>query len=43
LGSSRSLFRSEQAGFALSLEIAGSALVLGMAIYLWMAKAFPKR
>ena len=34
---------SEQAGFALSLEIAGSALVLGMAIYLWMAKAFPKR
>lgn len=34
---------SEHAGFTLSLEIAGSALVLGAAIYLWMAKAFPRR
>ena len=33
---------SEQAGFTLSLEIAGSALVLGVAIFLWMAKAFPR-
>jgi len=33
----------EQAGFTLSLEIAGSALVLGVAVYLWMAKAFPRR
>jgi MFS family permease len=34
---------SEQAGFTLSLEIAASTLVFGAAIYLWMAKAFPKR
>jgi len=34
---------SEQAGFMLSLEIAASTLVLGAAVYLWMAKAFPKR
>jgi hypothetical protein len=34
---------NEQAGFTLSLEIAGSALVLGVAVYLWMAKAFPRR
>ena len=34
---------SEQSGFTLSLEIAGSALVLGVAIFLWMAKAFPRR
>ncbi|HKW83573.1 MAG TPA: YbfB/YjiJ family MFS transporter, partial [Burkholderiaceae bacterium] len=34
---------SEQAGFRLSLEIAASTLVLGAAIYLWMAKAFPRR
>ncbi len=32
---------SEQAGFTLSLEIAGSALVLGVAVFLWMSKAFP--
>jgi hypothetical protein len=34
---------SEQAGFTLSLEIAGSTLVLGVVVFLWMAKAFPKR
>lgn len=34
---------SEHAGFTLSLEIAGSSLVLGAAVYLWMAKAFPRR
>jgi MFS family permease len=34
---------NEHAGFTLSLEIAGSALVLGAAVYLWMAKAFPRR
>ena len=34
---------SEQAGFTLSLEIAGSTLGLGVVVFLWMAKAFPKR
>ncbi|HEY9066153.1 MAG TPA: YbfB/YjiJ family MFS transporter [Burkholderiaceae bacterium] len=34
---------SERSGFTLSLEIAGSALVLGLAIYLWMTRAFPHR
>ena len=33
---------SEQTGFTLSLEIAGSALVLGVLVFLWMAKAFPR-
>ena len=34
---------SERAGFTLSLEIAASTLVLGVVVFLWMAKAFPKR
>ena len=31
------------AGFTLSLEIAASALVLGMLMYLWMSRAYPMR
>ena len=34
---------SLSAGFTLSLEIAASALVLGMLMYLWMSRAYPVR
>jgi predicted MFS family arabinose efflux permease len=34
---------SLSAGFRLSMEIAASALVLGMLMYLWMSRAYPVR